>query len=239
MTRVIDKGKAYGFLPIFERGPRGDTTDRVEKVLRAAIVGLQFEPGEFIDKALICGRLGVSRFPVSEALGRLAAEGLVEILPQRGTRAALIRLPEVIEAMLIRRALEAAVAENAARRLPDQVLASLHRNLAEQEAAVSQGDRTGFYALDLAFHEMLVEGLGLMRVGAVIEASRASIDRVRRLLSSPRRHAVTLAEHRVLVAAIEQRDPRAARAAMEAHLDAVMEEMERFSVKHPDVFART
>src|SRR5918993_981118 len=131
MTRVMGKGKAYSFLPTFERGPRGGTTDRVERVLRSAVVDLQFEPGEFIEKALVCERLAVSRFPVSEALARLAAEGLVEILPQRGTRAALIRLPEVIEAMVIRRALEAVVAEQAAERLSENAIASLHRNLAE------------------------------------------------------------------------------------------------------------
>jgi DNA-binding GntR family transcriptional regulator len=237
MTKVIGKGKAYSFLPVFERGPRGDTTDRVEKVLRAAIVGLEFEPGEFIDKTLVCERLGVSRFPVSEAFGRLAAEGLVEILPQRGTRASLLRLPEVAEAMLIRKALEGAVAEQAARRIPDPVITILRANLAAQEAAVTQCDRAGFHELDLAFHELLVEGLGLTRVGTVIESSRASVDRVRRLLSSPRRHALTLAEHRDLLSAIEQRNPTAARDAMEAHLDAVTEEMERFHERHPEVFS--
>jgi len=50
--------------------------------------------------------------------------------------------------------------------------------------------------------------------------------------------ALTLAEHRGLVAAIEARNPEAARKAMEAHLDAVTEETERFSAKHPEVFAQ-
>ena len=231
-----DKGAAYSFLPSFERGPRGETTAKVERVLRAAIVGLDFQPGEFIDKALVCARLGVSRFPVSEALGRLAAEGLVEILPQRGTRAARIRLPEIVEAMLIRRALEGMVAETAALRLPPRVLEELEANIEEQKAAVARRDRPGFYRLDLAFHERLVEGLGLARVAAVIEASRANVDRVRRLLSSPRRHTVTLAEHRTLLAAIRAGEPQAARQAMQDHLDAVMEELQRFCAAHPEVF---
>lgn len=236
MIDATDKGAAYSFLTPFPRGPRGETTAKVERALRDAIVGLDFAPGEFIDKARVCERLGVSRFPVSEALGRLAAEGLVEILPQRGTRAARIRLPEIVESMLIRRALEAMVAEAAALRLPPGVMAELEANVAEQAAAVARRDRPGFYRLDLAFHERLVEGLGLSRVAAVIEASRANVDRVRRLLSSPRRHAVTLAEHRTLLAAIRARDPQAARHAMEDHLDAVMEELRRFSAAHPDVF---
>jgi DNA-binding GntR family transcriptional regulator len=226
----------YGFLAPLERSRRGRTTERVERALRDAIVALDFAPGAFIDKQTVCDRLGVSRFPVSEALGRLAAEGLVEILPQRGTRAARIRLAEVIEAMLIRRALETMVAEMAARHLPAEALARLGANLDAQEQAVARGDRPGFHALDLAFHEILVGGLGLARVAAAIESSRANVDRVRRLLSSPRRHAVTLAEHRALLDAIAARDPAAARRAMEAHLDAVLEELERFSAENGEVF---
>lgn len=236
MESDSDKQKSYSFLPALKRERRGDTAARVESILRQAIVTLDLAPGEFIDKTAVCGRLGVSRFPVSEALARLAAEGLVEILPQRGTRAARIRLPEVKEAMLIRRALEAMVAETAAQRLPAPALSALKDNIRAQQAAVKQGDRPGFYALDLAFHEILVGGLELPRVAAVIEASRANIDRVRRLLSSPRRHAVTLAEHRTLLKALESRDPGAARRAMEAHLDAVTAELERFSAEHPEVF---
>ncbi|MCB5175135.1 GntR family transcriptional regulator [Microvirga lenta] len=221
-----------------DRGTRGNTSERVESSLRAAIVTLDFAPGEFIDKAAVCDRLGVSRFPVSEALSRLATEGLAEILPQRGTRAARIRLHEVKEAMLIRRALEAMVAEIAAQRLPPSILTALHENLAAQQEAVARGDRAGFHLLDLSFHTLLVDGLELPRVANVIEASRANIDRVRRLLSSPRRHAVTLFEHQKLLEAIESRNPRAARRAMESHLDGVMEELERFSAANPEVFRK-
>jgi DNA-binding GntR family transcriptional regulator len=233
---MIDKRKDYGFLALLERGPRGKTTEQVERALRSAIVALDFAPGEFIDKAAVCASLGVSRFPVSEALTRLAAEGLVEVLPQRGTRAARIRLSEIKESMLIRRALEAMVAGAAAQRLPSSALTVLQDNLRAQEAAVEQGDRSGFHALDLAFHALLVDALELPRVAAVIEASRANIDRVRRLLSSPRRHAVTLAEHRELLKALEAHNTEAARYAMEIHLEAVMEELERFSIEHPEVF---
>jgi len=233
---ALDKRKRYPFLAPLERGARGNTTEQVERSLRSAIVALDFAPGEFIDKGAVCTALGVSRFPVSEALGRLAAEGLVEILPQRGSRAARIRLPEIRESMLIRQALEGMVAEKAAELLPTDALEALRRNLAEQEAAVSRGDRPGFYALDLDFHTLLVEGLGLPRVAAVIDASRANIDRVRRLLSSPRRHTVTLSEHLEIFHAVEGRNPGAARRAMEAHLEAVMDELGRFSAEHEDAF---
>ncbi|MBM6581958.1 FCD domain-containing protein [Microvirga sp. BT689] len=76
-------------------------------------------------------------------------------------------------------------------------------------------------------------------MAAVINASRANIDRVRRLLSSPRRHAVTLAEHRNISQSLEAHDAHAARHAMEAHLEAVMEELRCFLAEHSDVFVDT
>jgi len=234
---MVGKRERYPFLQPLERDRRGDTTERVARVLKNAIVALDFAPGEFIDKALVCERLGVSRFPVSEAFGRLAEEGLVEILPQRGTRAARIRLAEVREAMLIRRALEAMVAEMAASNLPRTAIAELRANLADQQVAVDHDNQPAFHVHDLAFHQILFDRLALARVAAVVEASRANVDRVRRLLSSPRRHAVTLEEHRAIVAAIESGDAAQARQAMIAHLDAVMDELHRFSGSHPEVFA--
>jgi GntR family transcriptional regulator, rspAB operon transcriptional repressor len=233
---ALDKRKRYDFLASLERGARGHTTEQVERSLRSAIVALDFAPGEFIDKGAVCSALGVSRFPVSEALARLATEGLVEILPQRGSRAARIRLSEIRESMLIRQALEGMVAETAARHLSAAAIEALRSNLEAQQEAVSRGDRPRFHALDLEFHTTLVEGLEMPRVAAVIDASRANIDRVRRLLSSPRRHAVTLAEHRKIFRAIETHDAPAARRAMEIHLEAVVEELESFSVEHAEVF---
>ena len=96
----------YAFLRPLARHGRGGTVQRVQDVVRDAIVRLDLPPGTFVDKAALCARLGVSRFPVSEALGRLAAEGFVEVLPQRGTRVARIDLVDCRQAMFIRRALE-------------------------------------------------------------------------------------------------------------------------------------
>src|SRR3981081_3494724 len=96
----------YAFLPALPRQGRGGTTQRVHDIIREAIIALAFTPGEFIRKDAICRRLGVSRFPVSEALGQLAAEGFVEVLPQRGTRITRLDILSCRQAMFIRQALE-------------------------------------------------------------------------------------------------------------------------------------
>lgn len=236
MLDVDDKDRRYGFLPALGAMARGGMTERVQMVLREAIVSGDLPPGGDIDKQAICERLGVSRFPVSEALARLQAEGLVEIQPQRGTRVTRIRLGDVRESTFIRKALESHTVRALAGRADAALVEALERNLRYQSAAVAAGDRDGFHTLDLEFHQLLVDALGFARVRVAVEQARASLDRARRLLASPRRHAVTYAEHELIAAALKKGDPDGAARAMEAHLDAVVTELEAFARAEPAIF---
>lgn len=218
-------------------GPRGGATERIVEALREAIVTLELTPGVTLDKAELAARFGVSRFPVSEALNRLKAEGLVEIRPQSGSTVSFIRLSDVRENMFLRRALEGeTMALLAARRDPD-LLVEVERNLRYQKAAMDAGDRPGFHRLDLEFHDLLVSAVGFPRVRATVEKARLALDRVRLLLGSPRRHVLTFAEHSAIVDALRAGDADAARTAIAAHIDSVMKELDAFSIEHPEVFA--
>jgi DNA-binding GntR family transcriptional regulator len=223
--------------PHLESRLQAGATERVADALREAIVSLELAPGSVLDKAQLTARFGVSRFPVAEALNRLKAEGLVDIKPQSGSTVSLIRLADAHENMFLRRALESeSVARLASLRNP-ALLADLDRSLRYQKAAMEADDRPGFHELDLAFHDMLIAAVGYRRVRAIVESARLMLDRARRLLISPRRHAETFTEHRAIVEAIRAGDPDAARAAMAAHIDSVMAELETFSTTHPQVFA--
>ena len=236
MSTAAAKALPYGFLPPLALTGRGGTTERVASVLREAIIEADLPPGADLDKQAICERLGVSRFPVSEALGRLQAEGLVEILPQRGTRVTRIRIAEVRQATFIRRALEAEAVRALAASPGREFIAPLDVNLQGQRDAVAVEDRRAFHTLDLAFHQILLDALAFPRVRAAVEAARASLDRVRRLLASPRRQTISLAEHETIVAAIRRGDAPAAGSAMEMHLDSVVTELLGFAKDNPTVF---
>lgn len=224
----------YAFLPSLARQGRGGTVQRIQDIIRDAIVRLELPPGTFLDKAALCARLGVSRFPVSEALGRLAAEGFVEVLPQRGTRVALVDMADCHQAMFIRRALEAQTVRSVAPHADALLLAELERNLKEQEVAMRRDDRARFHELDLELHELLFDALGFERVKSVVETARASLDRMRLFMCTPQRQASTFTEHAAIVKALMSRDPDQAVRAMEAHLDAVMTELLDFAGRHPD-----
>lgn len=216
---------------------RDSATERVTSGIRKLIVSLEFAPGVLLDKAALTARFGVSRFPVAEALKRLEAEGLVEIRPQSGTRVSLIRLSDIHENLVMRRALEAEVVERLAKHPSAELIADLRRNLRYQKAAVEAEDRIGFSELDLVFHDLLIDALDFPRIRIVIDTARFALDRVRRLLVSPRRHALTLEEHGKIVDAIESGDPVAARRAMREHVDAVLEDLREFSSECPEVFS--
>src|SRR5256885_14517142 len=140
--QVVTRKSPYAFLPLLARQGRGGTVQRVQDVIRGAIVRLELPPGTAIDKAALCARLGVSRFPVSEALGRLAAEGFVEVLPQRGPPVARIHLADCRQAMFIRRALETEAVRAIAPRADAGLLAALEENLCEPEGALRTGHST-------------------------------------------------------------------------------------------------
>jgi DNA-binding GntR family transcriptional regulator len=227
----------YPFLHPLPRHGRGGTMQRVQDALREAIVALAFTPGEFIQKEALCKRLGVSRFPVSEALGRLADEGFVEVLPQRGTRVSRIDIASCRQAMFIRRALEGEATWMVAQRAGERLIARLEQCLADQKQAMERADGLQFAQLDIVFHDIVLSELGHDRVKAVVEAARGSLDRTRLfLLRTPVRQNQSYLEHVSIVDALRARNADAARQAMVQHLDRVLVELERRAGENPDIF---
>jgi len=181
--------------------------------------------------------LQVSRFPVSEALARLQAEGLVEIQPQRGTTVSLVRIADVVEYMLIRRALETETVRVLVGQHGPELIDTLKRNIAYQRAAVELDDQLTFHARDLEFHDILFAALNFAKFKGVIESSRANLDRARRLIITPRRLVMSMTEHQQILAAIEAGDAEAATRAMRGHINSVMIELVAFAREHRHLFA--
>jgi DNA-binding GntR family transcriptional regulator len=235
-------GRATGQAPLHSMDP--DVRDmplskagRVHLAVKRAILRGDLPPGAVIDKGALCQRFGVSRLPVTTAINRLAYEGLVLIEPQRGSYVSRISFDDVQQWMMVRRAIEAEVAGEAARRLGADAQEALRRNLRYQEAAIASEDYDGFLELDVAFHHLLTAGLGLPRVADMLGVLGVHLDRVRRLLlPEPGRMAATLAEHRAIQLAIERRKARTARQAMQQHLDTVMARLADFERDHPEFF---
>ena len=216
----------------------GSLTNRVYLTLKEAILSIAFGPGEILRKHEICAALGVSRSPVSEALARLAVEGLVDIVPQAGTFVARFSMAEIREGAFIREAIELAAVERVAQAADRATLDALRRNLRVQEALAADGDGPGFYRLDRELHALILDATGFRRLAQVAETAWLHVDRARQLiLPIPGRIAATLAEHKAILAAVEARDPEAARAATRHHLRQLVGHLEPLERERPDLFA--
>ncbi|MBD1204327.1 MAG: GntR family transcriptional regulator [Rhodobacteraceae bacterium] len=215
----------------------GSLGQRVYQTLREAILSLAYRPGEILRKPEICEALGVSRSPVADAVARLAAEGLVDVVPQAGTFVARFSMEEIREGAFLREAIEVAAIERVAEAITEEQLTQLRRNLTVQAALIADGDVPGFYQTDAAMHELILSFTGFRKLAQVSETAWLHVNRARQLiLPVPGRIAATLDEHRAILAALEARDPDAARLATRAHLRQLITYLEPLERDRPDLF---
>src|SRR3979409_2627992 len=112
--------------------------DEVVSRLRHVLMEGEIPPGAKIPERELCASLGISRTPLREALKVLAADGLVVLLPNRGSRAAKLTQNDVKELFEVCEALEATAGELACPRISDHELreiADLQTNMIEHYRA--------------------------------------------------------------------------------------------------------
>lgn len=138
-----------------------DLTEQTYAVLRENILQRSLRPGTKISVTEVAHALGVSRTPVMDALKRLAADGLVEIIPRRGTFVTELDARDVSELFDIRVMMELYAADHILRTdAVDQFLASIEEQLRGMEQATIDGeyaDYEAFLASDRDLHLKLIE----------------------------------------------------------------------------------
>lgn len=196
-------------------------SQRVYNYLRRRIRDLEIPPGTPLRKNEIALECGVSRAPVSEAIARLSAEGLVDVFPQSGSFVSPIRTEDIREAMFIRTALEVEAVRRATQIADAGLLARLEANIRAQKDALQEAslDAALYDDLDEALHAEIMAALHSSRAQHLLEEARVMLDRPRFLaLPEDHRPEDTFEEHRRIVDAIGTGDPELAAAAMRVHL---------------------
>ncbi|MEU4067445.1 FCD domain-containing protein [Streptomyces wedmorensis] len=187
---------------------RHSVRGQVLDALRTALVGGELVPGEVYSAPALAERFGVSATPVREAMQRLAVEGAVEVVLNRGFRVTERTPRELAELAEVRALIEVPVMLRLARTVPAERWAEL-RPLAEATAAAAaRGDRAHYAETDRAFHRAVLSLAGNTQLLAVAD------DLHRRsqwpLISAPAlRHGdlvADAAEHTALLAALIAQD---------------------------------
>ncbi len=215
----------------------GSLSNRVYRSLKDAIYSLVYMPGEILRKGEVCDCLGVSRSPVSEAVAKLANEGLVKVVPQAGTYISRFSMDEVREGAFMREALELAAVELVAQSINDEQLDLLRDNLIRQQQMVDSQDSSGFFREDGAMHSLILSFTGFRNLAGMAEYSWVQVDRARHLhLPTPGRLQETLIEHQAIVDALAARDPLLARQVTRQHLGQLVRYLEPLEQARPELF---
>jgi DNA-binding GntR family transcriptional regulator len=191
--------------------------DRVYHVLRDRILAGELEGGMRLHQENLSTQLGVSRTPVREAITRLAAEGLVELLPNRGARVAAVTMADIRAAFEARVGLEPFAARLAAERRPAAALKTMRAAIAEQQRA--RNPRTTYNAIR-KYHLAGVEAAGnphLVRFAESLWSGRIGLHVYLRQLS-PEMLTGDLEEHRAILDAIERGDAAEAERLSREHI---------------------
>lgn len=98
------------------RERKGSLVDRAYHVVKSRILNGQLLPDSFVDEGALALELGTSKTPVRQALNRLATEGFIRILPQRGTLVNRMTVADIQQVYFLRAMLEPAASELAATR---------------------------------------------------------------------------------------------------------------------------
>lgn len=215
----------------------GSLADRVYTAIKTAILNLDFLPGAAIRKAAVCDQLGVSRSPVSDAFARLSTEGLVDVLPQSGTRVSCLSTDAIREDAFFREALEIAAVRHAAQHRSDETMARLTRNIEMQKLLVADVDSEDFFRTDTAMHDIIMSVANMPRLPATVRTLSSHVDRARQLLvPEPGRLTETVDEHIAIIDAIRAKDVSGAEQAMRHHVRQLIKRLEPLAAKRPDLF---
>lgn len=210
------------------------TAPQVYDRLRALIVSLAVPPGASLSPASVAKRLGLSLTPVREALLRLEEEGLVDIIPQSGTRVSRIGVQRAREAHFLRVSVELEVVRKAAGDPARPEIDGLKAILARQGAALERGDMIEFIAQDHEFHRSLCEIAGVGGLWSIIRTRSGQLDRLRHLhLPTPGKTRSVIEEHKRILRAVAAGKPEEAQKHLRAHLSGTLAQVDALQLLHP------
>jgi DNA-binding GntR family transcriptional regulator len=224
---------ASPLMPKVERQRLHDTV--VEHIRRFIVEGV-LEPGKKLNERELCETLGISRTPLREALKVLAAEGLIEISPNRGASVSQMSEFEIREMFELMSGLEAFSGELACERITPLEIAEIKALHYAMLACRAQNDLSGYYSRNQAIHDKINEAARntALRQTYVSINRRLMALRFRSNFQTPKWDSA-IRDHEEMIEALETRDGRRMGEILRKHLlskrDAVLAERTLTTVK--------
>lgn len=175
--------------------------------LRAMIQLNELPPGARLREVQLCAQLGVSRTPLREALRTLAAEGLVNQLPNRSMVVAPLDPVDIEHLYRVFGAVEGLAGELACANVTEEQLGEMGRLLSRMVDLHEQGDRAAYMKVNEQIHRMVIDIAANPVLLTVWQSLVPRVERARSLSNLDRaRWTGALFEHSKMFAALTARD---------------------------------
>jgi len=183
----------------------------VYESVRNHIVSPDVPPGAKIDEEALANDLGVSKTPVREALSKLAHDGIVKIIPNRGSYKVKLSKQDISEIMVIRETLEGLCIRLAVANISDEIIIKLKAILEDFETKYLENDFTRYPETMLKFYTLIYDTAKNPRLIKIIK-SMYDLTRIFRLLyySNFERVKHSLKVHKEFIDVLEKRDAESA-----------------------------
>lgn len=210
--------------------PRAALHEQVAQRLRQMLVEGRIAPGAKLNERELSELLNVSRTPLREAIKMLAAEGLVELLPNRGAVAVSLDEQDILDTFEVMAGLEAQSGELAAQRITGQELAEIQAMHFEMLAAYTRRDLSAYYALNARIHDAISAAAKNPVLAQVYNHVNARLQALRfRSNQDGEKWQRAVKEHEKMIEALAARDANAMREVLLTHLankrDVVLEQL--------------
>jgi DNA-binding GntR family transcriptional regulator len=187
--------------------------------LREMIVKNELGPGERLHEQALSETLGVSRTPVREAIRALTAEGLVEVLPNKGAVVREMTVNEVLDAFQVIGALDSLVGELALANMTLQDLADLEDMHDRMRSRFEADDLFGYFKANQEIHRRLVAMSGNATLERQLQALNAQVQPYRYSVNIERESwKRSMRDHEAIMVALRDRDPNALARLLRQHL---------------------
>lgn len=198
------------------------------RVLKRAIIRGELTPNSKLILSEIAKSLGISNTPIREAVNKLASEGLVTIVPNKGIIVKEINIDDFQEILQVRAFLDGLIAKLSVEKITDKEIDNMMEITHEMEQCVKEDDRLTYNDLDIKFHDFL---LTIAENNTLKEIYNNLIEhgyrfRLRTLKISDRM-GKSLKEHREIALKIKERNSDEANRVSQEHIESILRSLER------------
>jgi DNA-binding GntR family transcriptional regulator len=193
--------------------------EQVAQRLRQMLVEGRIAPGAKLNERELAQLLNVSRTPLREAIKMLAAEGLVELLPNRGAVAVSLTEEDIVHTFEVMASLEAQAGELAAERITQHELAEIQAMHFEMLAAYTRRDLSAYYTLNARIHSAIVAAAKNPVLAQLYRQVNARLQALRfRSNQDGEKWNHAVQDHHRMIEALAKHDGAAMREVLLAHL---------------------